>query len=143
MKKKVLLLLVISLILLFSVDYVLAADYNNYESATVSCGSGMLDNIPTAIPKVVSIIYKVIQIAVPVVLVVMGMIDLAKSISSEKEEDIKKSQKIFIKRLITAGLIFFVFAITKFLISLIADSSKEKNNIIDCAECFINNECKK
>lgn len=142
MKKKILILLVISLVLLLSADYVFAADYHNYESATVSCGSGMLDKIPTAIPKVISIAYKVIQIAVPVVLVVMGMIDLAKSITSEKEEEIKKSQKLFIKKLISAGLIFFVFVATKLLISLVADSSEDKNKIIDCAECFINNECK-
>lgn len=142
MKKKVLILLIISLILLVNIDLISAADYNNYEEATVSCGAGMLDKIPTAIPKVVSIVYKVIQIAVPVVLVVIGSLDLAKSITSEKEDEIKKSQKLFIKRLISAGLVFFVFSGIKFLISLVADDTKDKNNIIDCAECFINNECK-
>lgn len=145
MKKKMLILLFISLILLINIGYVNAADYNNYESATVSCGSGLLNRItvPASIPKVVSLVYRVIQIAVPVVLVIMGMIDLAKSITSEKEDEIKKSQKLFIKRLISAGLIFFIFAATKFLISLVADNTKDKNKIIDCAECFINNECKK
>ena len=142
-KKKILILIIISFVLLFNFSCVNAADYNNYEIGTVSCGNGMLTKIPPSIPKVVNIVYKVIQIGVPVVLVIMGMIDLAKSITSEKDDEIKKSQKLFIKRLISACLIFFVFAAVKFLISLVADTSKEKIKIIDCAECFINNECKK
>lgn len=141
MKKKVLILLVISFVLLFNLNYVTAANYNNYEEAFVSCGSGMLNNIPVAVPKIVSIVYKVVHIAVPVVLVIIGMIDLTKSITSEKEDEIKKNQKLFIKRLITAAIIFFVFAVVKFLVSLIADGEDDKNNIIDCAECFINNNC--
>ena len=135
-------LVVIAIALFINLSYANAANYHNYESSTVSCGAGMLTNIPVGIPKIVSMVYMAIQIAVPVVLVVIGMIDLTKSIASEKEEDIKKSQKTLIKRLISAVLIFFVFAVVKFLISLVADTSKEKNKIIDCAECFINNECK-
>lgn len=148
MKKKVLILLVVSLMFLFNFEHVMAdndsSNYNNYDpesTGMVSCGDGMVNNIPSAIPKVANIVYKVVQIAVPVVLVVLGMIDLSKSITNEKEDEIKKAQKLFVKRLIAAAFIFFVFAAVKFLISLVADGEDNKNNIIDCAECFINNDC--
>ena len=86
--------------------------------------------------------FNIKQIGVPIVLVVLGMLDLTKSITNEKEDEIKKNQKIFVKRLISAALIFFVFAVVKFLISLIADSSDDKIKILDCAECFISNNDK-
>jgi len=141
MKKKVLILLVISLVLLFNMNYVVEAKYNNYDTSMLTCGDGMLDNIPPVMPKAVSIVYKLVQIGIPIVLVIVGMIDFTKGIASAKEEDIKKNQKLFIKRLIAAGIIFFVFAIVKFFISIVTDSSDEKVKILDCAECFINNDC--
>ena len=113
--------------------------YNNYTSAIVSCGSGTLTNIPSLFPKIISILYNVIQIAVPVVLVVMGSLDLMKGITAQKEDDIKKGQQLFVKRLISAAIVFFVFIIVKLVISFVADNST--NNIMDCAECFIKNEC--
>jgi len=67
----------------------------------------------------------------------MGMIDLLKSVSAGKEDEIAKSRNMFIKRLIMAVLVFFVFYVVKLLISVVADNS----NIMDCAECLINNNC--
>ena len=139
MKKKVLNISLILLISLIFIDIVGAETYNNYTSATVSCGSGMLTKIPSLLPKVISIMYNVIQIAVPVVLVVMGSLDLMKGITAQKEDDMKKGQQLFVKRLISAALIFFVFIIVKLVISFVADNST--SGIMDCAECFIKNEC--
>ena len=115
--------------------------YNNYSKELVSCGSGMITDIPVIIPKVISIAYTVLQIAIPVVLVVIGSIDLMKGITAQKEDEIKKGQQIFIKRLISAALVFFVFVIVKAVISLVADGSGTK--IMECAECFVSNKCTK
>lgn len=139
MKKKVLNIGLFLLINLFFIDIVGAEPYNNYTPATVSCGGGMLEEIPTAIPKVISIFYTIIQIAVPIVLIIMGMLDLFKGITAQKEDDIKKGQQIFIKRIITAAIIFFVFIIVKLVVSFVADGNG--SDILECAECFINNEC--
>ena len=121
-----------------STNVVFADTYNNYDGTSiVSCGGGMIDNIPVLIPKVISIAYTVIQVAVPVVLVIMGSLDLFRGISAQKEDEIKKGQQMFIKRLISAALVFFVFVIVKVVISFVAESS----NIMECAQCFIENEC--
>ena len=55
----------------------------------------------------------VIQIVVPVVLVVMGMITLVKAVTSSKEDEIKKAQMSFVKKLIAAALVLFIFVIVK------------------------------
>ena len=104
----------------------------------VSCGN--ITGIPAKIPELTSFAMTVVQVAVPVILVVLGTIDLLKGITSSKEEEIKKGQQTFIKRLILAAMIFFVVVIAKFFISLIADT--DKANIVECIDCFVSNNCK-
>lgn len=110
--------------------------YNNFSDDYKSCG-GILDNIPALLPKLVSVAYTIIQIAVPIVLVILGTLDLMKGIMAQKEDEIKKGQTVFIKRLIAAAIVFFVFAISKFVISFVSND----RGILDCAECFIKNDC--
>ena len=139
MKKKILSIVLIILINLIFVDFVGAETYNNYTSEMVSCGNGLVEDIPQTLPKVISIAYTIIQIAVPIVLVVVGSLDLFKGITAQKEDEMKKGQGLFVKRLISAALIFFVFVIVKVVISFAADKSSIE--IMQCAECFINNKC--
>lgn len=137
MKKKVLFISLILLINLIFIDIAHAEQYNNYSTSAISCGDELIKNVPTMLPKVVSIIYTVIQIAVPILLVVFGSLDLMKGISAQKEDEIKKGQQMFIKRIISAVIVFFVLIIVKLVISLVAD--KSSNRILDCTECFIRN----
>lgn len=140
MRKKMFFMIIITIILLVVISPVFAETYNNYDkNAIVACGEGMISNIPALIPKVISVAYIIIQIAVPVVLVIMGSLDLVKGLTAQKEDDIKKGQQMFVKRLIAAAFIFFVFAIVKLVISFVADEAK----IMNCAECFIRNDCEK
>ena len=120
---------------------ILTDEYKNYDDDYVSCGSGLMTDIPSSIPKVTHIVYIVIMIAVPVVLVLFGMLDLIKGVAAQKEDEIKKGQQILIKRLIAAALVFFVFTIVKLVIDFAGDNSSGK--IISCTECFINNKCAK
>ena len=113
--------------------------YDNFKEATVSCGDGYMTNIPSMIPKVVKIAYSLIQILVPIILVIMGSLDLFKGITAQKEDEMKKGQQMFIKRLISAAIIFFVFAIVKIVVSVASDNSGK--GILDCVECFIENKC--
>lgn len=111
--------------------------YNNMETEYASCGKGMISDVPILVPKVVNIAYTALQIAVPVILVVMGMITLIKAIISSKEDEIKKAQMNFIKKLIAGALVFFVFVIVKLLVSVAGDADKTPD-IIDCTNCFLN-----
>ena len=112
--------------------------FNVAAASKVSCGN--ITDIPAKIPELTSFAITMIQIAVPIVLVVMGSLDLFKGITAQKEDEIKKGQQMFIKRLIVGALIFFVVVIAKLLISVVADSSSA--NIIECVDCFLSNSCK-
>ena len=105
--------------------------------SNVSCGN--ITGIPSKVPELTSLAFTMVQIAVPVILVIMGSIDLFKGIIAQKEDEIKKGRQIFIKRLIVAAIIFFSVIVTKFLVSVVAKN--EKNHIVDCIDCFISNDC--
>lgn len=127
MKKKVLLFVVLLLTILY-VPNVFAVDITGCET--------VLPNvvIDTKIPNTVHTIVVVIKIAVPVLLVIFGMLDLFKGITAQKEDEIKKGQQLFIKRLISAAIIFFVISIVQLLVSFVAGDE----GIMECASCFIN-----
>ena len=131
MKKNKLIVIALLLVMLFVPSSALAI-------SKVSCGN--VTGIPKKIPEITSYIMTIVQIAVPVILVIIGSIDLIKGITSQKEDEVKKNQKIFVKRLVIAVLIFFIIVIVKFIISLVADSSS--GNISSCIDCFLNNNCK-
>ncbi len=107
----------------------------NVHAADITCtalGDAVIDE---SIVNLVHIIIRIIQIAVPILLVIFGMLDLARGMMSQKEDEIKKGQQVFIKRVIAAVLVFFVIAIVKFIISSVAGDSN--STIFDCVNCFI------
>ena len=86
------------------------------------------------VPQIIKSIILIIQILVPVILVVMGTIDLLKGVYAQKEDEIKKGQQVFIKRLLTGILVFFVIAIVKLVISV---AGSDDATIMSCVKCFI------
>ena len=113
--------------------------YFLYEDIT-KCNSMGIPLIPGQIAGIIVIIINIIKIGVPVILIVLGMIDMGKAVASQKEEDIKKGQKVLLSRCIAAGIVFFVVAIVQLLLNIIVgDSSEtEKNNILTCFDAIIN-----
>lgn len=145
--KKLSILFAIICVFVLQLDVVKAVDegnvdldgstYNNMETEYASCGDGMISDVPILVPKVVNIAYTILQISVPIILVVMGMITLIKAIISSKEDEIKKAQMSFVKKLIVGALVFFVFVIVKLLVSVAGDAGKT-SKLIDCANCLLN-----
>ena len=126
MKKKVL------FVILFAIMFLPVISV----SAVTKVGCGIITGIPEKIPELTSFAITFIQIAVPIVLVIMGSLDLFKGVTAQKEDEMKKGQQMFIKRLIYAAIIFFVVVIAKLLISVVADSTTS-NNIAECIDCFL------
>ena len=63
------------------------------------------------------------QIGIPIILIVLGMLDLGKAVVASKEDEIKSAQKLLIKRCIYAIAIFFVVLIVTAVFGLVADNS--------------------
>ena len=106
--------------------------------AKVACGGDkiILDDIPSKLPQLTSYIFTILLIAVPLLLVILGTIDLYKGITANKEDEMTKSRKLFVKRLITGAIVFLVLGLTKFVISII-DNKTNSKGIINCVDCFI------
>lgn len=102
--------------------------------AKVSCGN--VTDIPLKVPQITTMVVNIMQVAVPVILIIMGSMDLFKGITAQKEDEIKKGQTMFIKRLITAAIVFFVVVISKLVVSFVAEEAEE-DNLISCIDCFI------
>ena len=116
-KKKLLLLFVVALICAFA-----------FKTNTFALTCPGLENVET---DLVSLIVKIIWIAVPILLVVFGSIDLVKGVMAQKEDEIKKGQQTFVKRLIAGIIVFFVIAVVKLVISAVAHD----DNVMTCA-CY-------
>ena len=101
---------------------------------STSCG-GIC--VPDQITGIVSTIVTIIKIGVPIILIVMGMIDMGKAVASQKDDEIKKGQKTLISRCIAAGIVFFVTAIVQLLVSIVATGDNDKN-IWTCVSKFVN-----
>ena len=89
-------------------------------------------------PYIVSTIVTIIKIAVPIILVVIGMIDLMKAVIASKEDEIKKAQTTFVKRIVVAVLTFFIVSIVQIVIRFVAGSKED--DVMGCFNCFINGE---
>lgn len=104
----------------------------------VSCAGNSI-KVDSSLPAAVSAIINILKIAIPILVIVFGLLDLGKAVMSAKEDDIKKNQGLLIKRIIVAVFVFFVVAIVQFVVSLVGGG--DSDNIIDCIDCFINNNC--
>lgn len=112
----------------------------------VTCGNssqGLTKAFPAKFPSLTATAVSILEVAVPVILVIMGSIDFVKAVTSGKEDDMKKAQGTFIRRLGVGALVFVLFLMVKTVINIInigdADSA---NGIVDCMNCFINSKCK-
>ena len=95
-------------------------------------------DIPGKLINVVSTIIIVLKFGVPVLLIIFGMLDLGKAVIASKEDEIKKGQQMFIKRLIAAIIVFFVITVVQLVVNLATDNdSGENKNIWDCVDVFI------
>lgn len=106
------------------------ADY-----AQFTCGG--IKFMPVAVANLVSMVINTIKVLVPVILIVMGLIDFTKAMTKQKEDEMKKAQTIFIKRLIAGVLVFFVVAIVQFAFGIVNKATGE-NSYMGCVSCFVN-----
>ena len=113
-----------------------------FAEKVVKCAGNDLQ-ISVKIVDAVHVIILIIQIAVPVLLVIFGSIDFLKAVIGQKDDEIKKGQQTFIKRLIAAVIVFFVVAIVRLLVSFAVGDDNDKDSISNCLNCFINGSSEK
>lgn len=111
-----------------------------FTNLLVVCGDSGLD-IPDSVFNLVHYVILVIQIVVPILLIIWGMLDFAKGLTKGKAEDIKAGQKTFISRLIVAVVVFLIVTATTIVIQLVAkvsgnDSGAPNDNTLTSCLCY-------
>lgn len=84
--------------------------------------------------KLIGELVYIIRIAIPIIVVLLGTLDLGKAVIAGEDKKIKEAQKAFITRLIYGVAIFFVFPIVKMVFGLLnVDLDRGDNKI--CWQC--------
>lgn len=84
--------------------------------------------------KLIGEIIYIIRIAIPIIVVLLGTLDLGKAVIAGEDKKIKDAQKAFIRRLIYGVAIFFVFPIVKMVFGLLNVDLDQGDNKI-CWQC--------
>ena len=130
-KKVMMMLFLVGFTFVILSGNVFAVDVHQKAVGGTTCGATATNCggvcLPNALLSIIRIIVNIIKIGVPIILIILGMIDMGKAVASQKEDEIKKGQKILISRCITAGIVFFVVAIVQLMMSII-DSATNKDN---------------
>ena len=77
-------------------------------------------NDPDSLRNLIDEILAYPRIVVPALVIVLGMIDLAKAVIASKEDEMKKAQSTFVKRLII-GVAFFLIPVFVDIMMWLAD----------------------
>lgn len=88
-----------------------------FQIATDACG-GLLP----VVKLIRKGLFPIIQIGIPIILIVMGSIDLGKAVLSSDDKEIKSAQGRLLKRCIAAVAVFFVVTIVTLLMNLFTSS---------------------
>ena len=76
----------------------------------------------------------VFKIVIPIILIILGMIDLGKAVVASKDDAIKSSAKSLAMRIVAAVCIFFIPTIVSFVIRLVDTSVDDMASV--CAACI-------
>lgn len=84
----------------------------------------------------------VIKIVIPLLLIILGMVDLGKAVVASDDKAISKSVNMLIQRFISAVVVFFIPTIVSALfnaLSVMSDSEKADYNV--CVQCITGGGC--
>jgi len=82
------------------------------------------------------------KIIAPIILIIMGMIDVSKAVTIGKDDAIKKSFSSFLKRVVAAVLLFFTPSIVLALFTFVDGFDGVNNAFKPCMDCLLKpSEC--
>lgn len=73
--------------------------------------------------------FPLIQIGIPILLIIMGSIDLGKAVLSSDDKEIKSATSKLVKRAIAAVAIFFIVTIVSLIMGLFTSSGADPDGV--------------
>lgn len=80
----------------------------------------------------------VFKIAIPLLLIVFGMIDLGKAVIASDDKEIKNATTKLMKRAIAGVVIFFIPTLVGFIFSIVNGFGSVKSTYEFCKNCIVN-----
>jgi len=89
------------------------------KNAEVNCNTLFGDSSDEdSLGRLIKDALRYVQIIVPILIILLGSLDLAKAVIASKEDEIKKAQMTFVKRLIAGVAVFFVPVLVNLVMNL-------------------------
>ncbi len=87
--------------------------------------------------QVVGYVFLIAKIVIPIILIILGMVDLGKAVISSDDKAISKAAKSLLMRTIAAIAIFFIPTIIKVAFEFVAGFNEDmKNDAQNCIDCL-------
>lgn len=83
--------------------------------------------------KFIGDIIYVIRIVIPVIIILLGTLDLGKAVMAGEDKQIKAAQKMLLMRIIYGVAIFFIVLIIQVVFGLVGGEADTGNNV--CFKC--------
>ena len=110
----------------------------SFEFCDPTIGENGLENGTLRALKIVGIMIYIVKILVPLIIIVLGSIDLAKAAVNGDDKATSEALQTLLRRLIIGIVIFFVPTIVKLLISMVSDANDLMNNkYVYCTNCLL------
>lgn len=81
-------------------------------------------------------VFPIIQIGIPIILIILGTVDLGKAVISSDDKEVKAAQGRLIKRILYAVVIFFVVTIVTVVFNLLGNADSEDVTVGDWRACW-------
>ena len=86
-------------------------------------------------------VFPVLQIGIPIILIVLGTLDLAKAVISSDDKAVKEAQSKLIKRCIYAILVFFIVTLINLVFSMVGNIAGDSApGLTQWSQCWSNPE---
>ena len=90
------------------------------------------------IPSITLLVVNLIKIAIPIILIIFGMLDLAKAVMSNDEKEMKGAQTKLMKRVIKAVLVFLLVSIVQLIFGELSKNDSENlGDMSTWITCFV------
>lgn len=93
------------------------------------CSDPAIQNIA----YLVGIVFAAIRIAVPIILIVIGMVEMVRGITSQDEKVLKQAQSGLVKKAVAALIVFLIVSIVGLLMRIIGGDEYKS-----CMKCVTN-----
>lgn len=148
MKKKYFFIVILVLVSFCFKNNVYASKILDYESnynyildvSAVDALSCSNENVMKVL-KLFSVLFIILKVAIPLIIVILGIISLVKVIISDDQNMLSNAISSLIKRFIIGVFIFFIPTLISTIIGYIDDADNVTSEYRACTECLLNSNC--